>query len=89
MSLKAKASKKDLLKKLKEGQVVKGVIQRIKEFGLFVQLQHSSLVGFAHKSDLSDKFVKNVSELYKEGQGRALLLYRVGKSPKRGLRNSD
>lgn len=70
MSLKPKASKKDLLEKLKEGQIVKGTIQRIKDFGIFVQLQHSSLVGFVHKSLISDQFVKDISELYKVGQGR-------------------
>lgn len=73
MSLKSKASKVDQLKKLSEGQVVKGTVQRIKDFGIFVQLQNSSLVGFAHKSDLSDKFVKNISEAYTQGQGLPLL----------------
>ena len=69
MSLKTKVSKKDQLNKLSEGQIVKGTVQRIKDFGLFVQLQNSSLVGFAHKSDLSEKFVKNISESYTVGQG--------------------
>ena len=69
MSLKSKVSKKEQLEKLSEGQIVKGTVLRIKDFGIFVQLQNSSLVGFVHKSDLSDKFVKNISEAYTPGQG--------------------
>lgn len=69
MSLKPKTNRKDLLKKLAVGQVVKGVVQRLKDFGIFIQLQDSSLVGFAHKSELADKFVKDIQDFFKEGQG--------------------
>ena len=76
MSLKTKVSKKDQLKKLSEGQIVKGTVQRTKDFGIFVQLQNSSLVGFVHKSDLSDKFVKNITEAYTQGQGEINIEHR-------------
>ena len=72
MSLKSKTGKKALLKKLSEGQIVRGTVKRIKDFGLFIQLQDSTLIGLAHKSELSDKFIKDIGELYKEGQGKLL-----------------
>ena len=69
MSLKAAVSKQDLLRKVKEGQIVKGTVQTVKDYGIFVQLLHSPLVGFVHKSLISDKFVKDVGSLYSTGQG--------------------
>jgi len=69
MSLKSQGDRKQLLKKLKEGQVVRGTIQHIKDIGVFVQLEHTSLTGFVHKSQLSDKFVSDINATHKIGQG--------------------
>lgn len=69
LSLRSKGDRKELLKKLKEGQVVRGTIQHIKDIGLFVQLEHTNLTGFVHKSQISDKFVSDINDSHKIGQG--------------------
>lgn len=57
------------LKQLQPGQVVRGKIKRVEAFGVFVQLHNSSLTGLAHKSELSDDFVKDPADVYQAGQG--------------------
>ena len=58
------------LEQLQSGQVVRGKIKRVEAFGAFVQLHNSSLTGLAHKSELSDDFVKDPADVYQAGQGK-------------------
>jgi len=53
-------------KKYKLGQKVKGKVLKINPFGLFVELD-PLIHGLAHISELSDKPVKNISEIAQEG----------------------
>ncbi|KAK7468703.1 rRNA biogenesis protein rrp5 [Stygiomarasmius scandens] len=46
------ASLKD--RDLTPGQVVDGIVKRIEEYGLFIQIEDSKLSGLCHKSELSD-----------------------------------
>ncbi len=41
------------LSDLKEGQKVDGIIKRIEDYGLFVQIDNSKLSGLCHKSEVS------------------------------------
>ena len=60
--------RKDVLKfeDLKEGQVLNGTVRNITDFGCFVDVgvKHDGLV---HISEMSDKFVKNPSEIVSIG----------------------
>ncbi|KAJ1553498.1 rRNA biogenesis protein rrp5, partial [Nowakowskiella sp. JEL0078] len=52
---------------LKKGVKVKGTIKSIQSYGVFVQLQNSSISGLCHKSQLSDKAVTDIDKLYSVG----------------------
>ena len=49
---------------LKVGDVVEGRVVRVKDFGVFVQLDGKPVTGLVHKSEISDQFVKNMSGLF-------------------------
>ena len=49
------------------GTVIKGTIARIHPFGAFVQIE-DGIDGLIHVSQISHKYVKEASELLKEGQ---------------------
>ena len=68
------------LEQLQPGQVVRGKIKRVEAFGVFVRLHSSSLTGLAHKSELSDDFVKDPADVYQAGQGEILRQLNTTKS---------
>ncbi|KAJ7655010.1 hypothetical protein DFH06DRAFT_1201338 [Mycena polygramma] len=45
----------------KEGQKIEGVVTRIEDYGLFIQIEGSKLSGLCHKSELSDNPSADVS----------------------------
>lgn len=45
----------------------KGTVTRVETYGVFVRLENSSVSGLVHKSECSDKFVKNLLDLYDPG----------------------
>jgi polyribonucleotide nucleotidyltransferase len=49
------------------GQVYKGVVEKIAEYGAFVALT-PSVTGLLHVSEMADKFVKDPRDIVKEGQ---------------------
>lgn len=55
------------LSDLKEGQKAEGVVSRIEDYGLFVQIKNSKLNGLCHKSEVG-------STLFWEGTYLTLLL---------------
>ena len=61
-----KNSRKELWANLEENKVVEGVVQRLTNFGAFVDL--GGVDGLIHISDLSWNRVKHPSEIVKEGQ---------------------
>ena len=51
------------IKDLKEGMILNGTIRNIMDFGMFVDINvHQD--GLVHISEVSDKYVKNISDLY-------------------------
>tara|TARA_B100000029_G_scaffold516626_1_gene631928 strand:+ start:2555 stop:3862 length:1308 start_codon:yes stop_codon:yes gene_type:complete len=60
------AEKVELLKNLEEGQVVKGVVKNLTEYGAFVDL--GGLDGLLHVTDLSWSRVVNPSQILKIGE---------------------
>lgn len=69
MTLRTKKGQDALLRELSEGQTVRGEVRRVEEFGLFVRLRGSALVGLVHTSEVDDKFTKTPRDLFKAGQG--------------------
>jgi small subunit ribosomal protein S1 len=66
----------EVSKKYKVGQKVKGKILKINPFGLFVELD-DDIHGLAHISELSDKPVKDISEIAKIGEEKEFTVISV------------
>lgn len=58
--------KHELLNSLEEGQVIEGVVQRITNFGVFVDL--GGIDGLVHVSQLAHEHVENASDVVSEGE---------------------
>lgn len=52
---------------LKEGEIVEGVVKTITNFGAFIDLGNG-VTGLVHISEVSDGFVKDVSEYLEQNQ---------------------
>ena len=50
----------------KIGEIIKGTVTGIKQYGLFLKLDNES--GFCHISNASNKFIKNLNDLFYIGQ---------------------
>lgn len=57
---------KDIIKEPKVGDVYLGTVKRVTNFGAFVEISPGK-EGLVHISELSDKYVKNVSEVVSPG----------------------
>ncbi len=66
----------EVSKKYKIGQKIKGNILKINPFGLFVELDND-IHGLAHISELSDKPVKDISEVAKIGEEKEFTVISV------------
>lgn len=55
------------LRDIEVGQKFHGTVSRIEDYGVFVQLEGSSVFGLVHKSECSDRFIKDVSKVYSPG----------------------
>ena len=58
--------------KIKPGQIVTGKVARVEAFGVFVRLDDQPVTGLLHKSQVSDKYLRDVSMLFKQDQGNLL-----------------
>lgn len=73
MSLKPSVVDKDYvpltkISDLKEGETVTGRVRKVEEFGAFIDIDGSdNLSGLCHRSEMSDKTVKDARKLYEEG----------------------
>ena len=63
----AKKIVENLVKEFKEGDIVKGKVANIVDFGAFVELSPGK-DGLIHVSQMGDKFIKNVYDILNEGQ---------------------
>jgi small subunit ribosomal protein S1 len=59
-------AKQDLLQSLNKGQIVEGKVQRITNFGAFVDI--GGVDGLVHISELAHTHVENVSDVLSEGE---------------------
>lgn len=56
------------------GQKYTGTVTRLEEYGVFVRIDSSDVSGLAHKSECSDKYIRNLSNLYDPGDKVKLLV---------------
>ena len=55
------------IKKYKPGDIVEGVVEGVVDYGAFVRIEQG-INGLIHISELSDKLVRNPSDIVKPGQ---------------------
>ncbi|WP_082233979.1 30S ribosomal protein S1 [Halobacillus massiliensis] len=60
------SKKQEVLQSLEEGQVIEGTVQRLTDFGAFVNL--GGIDGLVHISQLSHQHVEKASDVVEEGQ---------------------
>lgn len=89
MSLKPSVVDKDYvplttISDLKEGQTITGRVRKVEEFGAFIDIDGSAnLSGLCHRSEMSDKTVKDARKLYEEGDKVKAKVLKVDVTAKR------
>ncbi|CAB9506358.1 Protein RRP5 [Seminavis robusta] len=61
----------------------KGIVTRVEDYGVFVRLNNSKVSGLVHKSECSDKYVKNASKFYDPGDLVKVLVIRKDEEDKK------
>ena len=61
------AQKKARFDDLEIGNKYRASVMRIEDYGVFVKLENCDVSGLVHKSECSDKFIKNLEDLYYPG----------------------
>lgn len=67
---------KDIVKKYKVGQTVKGTVSSIADYGAFVKIE-DGLNGLIHISELSHNLVKNPANIVKEGEDVEVMIISI------------
>lgn len=75
---------KGIIKEPKVGEIYQGEVKRITNFGAFVEIMPGK-EGLVHVSELSNKFVKNVSEVVKIGDEIKVKLINIDESGRLNL----
>uniref|UniRef100_A0A7N0TNV2 rRNA biogenesis protein RRP5 n=1 Tax=Kalanchoe fedtschenkoi TaxID=63787 RepID=A0A7N0TNV2_KALFE len=76
---------------LSTGQIICGVIKRVVQFGLFIRIERSNLVGLCHVSEISDDLIDNPETIYKAGDVVRAKILKVDVESQRislGMKNS-
>lgn len=69
---------------LKTGQIVKGRIKNVVEFGVFIVLEGSgNISGLCHKTEIADEEIEDISKLYEVGDPVKAKILRVDSKKKR------
>ncbi|KAK6439206.1 rRNA biogenesis protein rrp5 [Oleoguttula sp. CCFEE 5521] len=76
---------------IKTGMIVTGKVRKVEDYGAFVDLDNSQprLSGLCHRSEVADKFVKDVRTLYEVGdvvKAKVLKVEKEGKKISLGLK---
>jgi 4-hydroxy-3-methylbut-2-enyl diphosphate reductase len=74
-------AKEKIWEKVKEGQVIKGVVKKITDFGAFVDI--GGFDGLLHISDMSWRRINHPSEILSENQELNVKVLKVDKEQKR------
>ncbi len=90
LELERLAKKQELLENIKEGDICKGVVKNITDFGVFLELD--GLDGLLHITDMSWKRIRHPSELVEIGQELEVKVIGIDKEKGRialGLKQKD
>ena len=68
---------------IKLGDKLRGTVTWVEDFGVFVRLEGSDVTGMVHKSEVSDKFVKNPKGLFDPGDLVKVLVVKKSNENKR------
>ena len=72
--------------KIEVGEKYSGTVQRIEDYGVFVQLQNSDVSGLVHLSECSDGFIKSLGSMFDPGDlVKVLVLKKDEESKKLGF----
>ncbi|EGU12983.1 U3 snoRNP-associated protein Rrp5 [Rhodotorula toruloides ATCC 204091] len=77
---------------LSRGQVVRGTIKRVQNYGVFIRLDESGVEGLCHKSKIVDDEKRSWKEVVREGQKVKAVVLSVDLEKKKlslGLKNVD
>jgi small subunit ribosomal protein S1 len=77
----SKTERLSLLENLQEGQIVKGVVKNITDYGAFIDL--GGVDGLLHITDMSWKRVKHPSELLNVGDETEVVVLKIDREKKR------
>ncbi|CAJ2506945.1 Uu.00g081310.m01.CDS01 [Anthostomella pinea] len=89
MSLKASVVDKDFVPlvnyhDLREGQIVKGKVRKVEEFGAFILIEGSANVsGLCHRSEMAEKPVEDARKLFSEGDMVKAIILKLDQQKKR------
>jgi rRNA biogenesis protein RRP5 len=89
MSLKASVLDKNYIPPIafndvKLGQIVTGKIRKVEDFGVFIVIDNSTNVsGLCHQSEMADKRVHNVKQVYDEGDAVKAIVLKIDPEKKR------
>lgn len=76
---------------LRVGDIISGSIRRVESYGLFITIDHTTLVGLCHISELSDDSVDSIESKYKAGERVKAKILKVDNERHRislGMKNS-
>jgi rRNA biogenesis protein RRP5 len=69
---------------VKVGQVITGKIRKVEDFGVFIVIDNSANVsGLCHQSEMAEKRVHNVKQIYDEGDAVKAIVLKIDPEKKR------
>ncbi|CAM9425382.1 unnamed protein product, partial [Ectocarpus sp. 8 AP-2014] len=68
---------------LKPGLKVKGTVDTVKDFGVFIQIHDSKVRGMCHRSEAADETIDDLTQVYDEGDLVKAVVLKVSKGKKR------
>ena len=83
----AKAEVYALIREPEVGETYDGIIRRVVDFGLFVEL-FPGKEGLLHVSKVSDEFIKNLASVYSVGDRISVVLEKIDEKGRLNLKRS-
>ncbi|MBQ8299430.1 MAG: S1 RNA-binding domain-containing protein [Clostridia bacterium] len=72
-----------------KGQIVDGIIEKIKPYGAFVKIYNSDISGIIYKEDISKMYINNPADRFNIGDSVRLLVKRYDRNTGRLVLSND